>query len=519
MKKTLTINLSGVVFHIDEDAYEFLYQYLAKIRNHFSKEEGCDEILWDIENRIAETLQAKLTDGRQVITLADVREVIGQLGEPEQIDNEAEPSPGAAPNSKTVKGPRRLYRNPDGAILGGVVGGLAAFFQIDTTLVRLAFVLFAFVGGFSIITYLVMWIVVPRANTTAEKLEMKGEEVNISNIEKSIKEELEEVKKNVKNFSSEAEKAFRQKASDRTAGEAFLGGIATGFGEVIKTLAKVVAALVGLFFLFTGIFLLIGFIWVLAGGPIAIDADQGLQAFSFEALANLIFTDPTTSSISLASLFLLTVIPIIAMLYTGILLIVGTRARIKYFGRVGITLWLVGLGMGLFSLASGTKNYLHQRTVTEESAPIVSTLDTLEIHLNTKRYSDIGVMRAYDFDSWDLLWTVHNGYRHLKPQVRIVETSGEQIEVIVHKRARGNNPQIAWQNAENISYAFAYEENRLILDPFFAFAEADGWRAQRVTIEILVPASVHVYMSSELKESLDIFYPRSRMEVSWPVVD
>jgi phage shock protein PspC (stress-responsive transcriptional regulator) len=519
MKKTLTINLSGVVFHIDEDAYEFLYQYLAKIRTHFSKEEGCDEILWDIENRIAETLQAKLSEGRQVITLADVREVIGQLGEPEQIDNEAEPGQGAVTDSKTGKGPRRLYRNPDGAILGGVAGGLAAYFQIDTTLVRLAFVLFAFVGGFSIITYLVMWIVVPRANTTAEKLEMKGEEVNISNIEKSIKEELEEVKKNVKNFSAEAENAFRQKATNRTAGEAFVGGIATGFGVVIKTLAKVFVALVGLFFLFTGIFLLIGFIWVLAGGPIVLDAGQGLHAFSFKEIANLIFTDPTISSISLASLLLLTVIPIIAMLYTGILLIVGTRARIKYFGRIGITLWLVGLGMGLFSLASGTRNYLHQRTVTEVSAPIVSTVDTLEVYLNTGRYSDIDVMSPYHLDSWDLLWTVNNGYRHLRPEVRIVETSGEQIEVIVYKIARGYNPQVALQNAESISYAFTFEQNRLILDPFFAFAEADGWRAQRVTIEILVPASVHVYLSSELKESLDIFYPRSRMEVSWPVVD
>lgn len=514
MKKTLTINLSGIVFHIDEDAYEMLHQYLAKIRHHFSQDEGCDEILSDIETRIAETLQSKLADGRQVITLADVQSVIGQLGEPEQIDNEAEPNNEATPKSKSSKGPRRLFRNPDGAILGGVASGLAAFFQTDATLVRLAFILFAFVGGFSIVTYLVMWIVVPRANTSAEKLEMKGERVNISNIEKTIREEMDDVKKNVKNFSTEAEKAFRQKTTGRTSGEAFLGGIATGFGEVAKTLMKVVGALIGLFLLFTGIFLLIGLIWVLAGGPITIDADYGLQAFSFQALANLIYTNPILANISLASLLLITVVPVIAMLYFGTLLVAGGRARVRYFGRIAFTLWLIGLGMSLFSLASGTRNYMHQRTIAETSVPIIPTSDTLQLAINTLRYQEIGVITAerYDLDSWDLLWTTHNGYRHLRPEVRIVQTPGEQIEIIVQKRARGANPQAARNSAENIRYRFSYEQNRILLDPFFAFAEADGWRAQKVIIEILVPPSVYVSIDHKIKESLNIYSRRSRSE-------
>ncbi|HSV88369.1 MAG TPA: PspC domain-containing protein [Bacteroidales bacterium] len=512
MKRTLTVNIGGVVFHIDDDAYEQLHQYLANIRSHFANDEGCEEILSDIENRVAETLQANLSEGKQVVTLGDVQRVISQLGEPEQIDNEADTGSATGAKSASPKGPRRLYRNPDGAILGGVAGGLAAFFQIDTTLVRLAFVLFAFVGGFSIITYLVMWIVVPRANTTAEKLEMKGVRVNISNIEKSIKEELEDVKKNVKKFSAEAERAIRNKTPGRSSGEVFLGGMATAFGEVVKVVFKVVAVLVGLFLLFTAIFLLIGFLWVLAGGPITIDQEYGMQAVNFNTLANLIFTNQTLSNISFVSMVLLAGIPLLAMLYAGTLLIVGSKARVRYFGRVALMLWLVGLGLGLFSIARGAKNYVHQRSVSEATSIQISANDTLYIDVDANRYNNIGVIPAEgsDLDSWELMWITNNGNRHHRPVVRIIETASENFEVIVNKRARGAQPQIARQNAGNILYGFRQEQNRIMLDPFFAFPEADGWRAQRVTVEILVPENMQLVLSHALKETFDVYHNRTR---------
>ena len=512
MKKTLTVNIGGSVFHIDDDAYEHLHQYLSNIRSHFAKVEGCEEILWDIENRVAETLQARLTDGKQVITLTDVQEVIRQLGEPEEIDNEADTGTSTSAKPPTPKGPRRLYRNPDDAILGGVAGGLAAFFQIDTILVRLAFLLLTLAGGASIVTYLVMWIIVPRAKTTAEKLEMKGERVNISNIEKSIKEELEDVKKNVKQFSADAEKAIRQKSAGRTSGQAFAGGIGTALGEVFTVVAKVIAALVGLALLFTAIFLLIGFIWVLAGGPISIDSDFGIQAITFQSLANLIFTDIRLSNLSLGSMVLLTGIPLLAMLYAGTLLIVGSRARVKYFGRVALLFWLIGLGLGLFALASGTKNYMHQRSVVEETGLPAIVSDTIYVDVNTQRYADLGVTTTggAELDNWELMWIIQNGHRHHRPLVRIVETTTENIEVIVNKRARGAQPQIARQNASNIVYSFSQIQNRILLDPFFAFPEADGWRAQRVTIEILVPENTHVVLNPELKETFDVHRNKTR---------
>lgn len=217
MKKTLTVNISGIVFHIDDDAYVKLDRYLNTIRKHFVSEEGCDEIIAGIESRIAEMFQEKVTSSKQVVSLDDVREVIGQLGEPEQIcgndDNGGKKSADQPeePRYESYRASKRLYRDPDDKYIGGVCGGLGAYFQVDPTWMRLLF-LVAIFAGFGILLYIILWIVIPRARTTAEKLEMRGERVNLSNIEKSIKEDLQDIKKNLRDISEETRDAFKKKS-------------------------------------------------------------------------------------------------------------------------------------------------------------------------------------------------------------------------------------------------------------------------------------------------------------------
>lgn len=213
MKKTLTVNISGIVFHIDEDAYSKLERYLTSIRKHFNKDEGCDEIISGIEGRIAEMFQERTKDHRQVVTLEDVNEVIRQLGEPEEIsggkDREDE-NRQTYEEPETVKGPKRLYRDPDNKYIGGVCGGMGAFFQIDPTWIRLLFILAIF-AGFGLLLYIILWIVIPKARTTADRLEMRGEKVNLSNIERSIKEDLQDIKKNLQDLSEDTKDVFKKK--------------------------------------------------------------------------------------------------------------------------------------------------------------------------------------------------------------------------------------------------------------------------------------------------------------------
>lgn len=197
MKKTFTINISGNVFHIEEDAFEKLQDYLLKLNQYFAGQPSGQEILQDIESRIAELLQEKLNTRQEAVTNEWVDEVMNRMGKPEDFRDsqsaEAREETGTA--AKQEKANKRFYRDPENRVLGGVCSGMSAYFNFDPVFLRVLFVLLVFLGlGISIFVYLILWIVVPKAQTTAQRLEMRGEEATIPNIQKTIQEEVTEVK-------------------------------------------------------------------------------------------------------------------------------------------------------------------------------------------------------------------------------------------------------------------------------------------------------------------------------------
>ncbi len=195
MKITVSVNIGGSSFNIDEDAYTELKRYLKNLEIHFAGEESSSEILADIEARIAELFRTKITSYKQVITLSDVNQVISILGTPEDIsDNEAK----SAGEKFSTPGYHRMYRDPDHRIIGGVCAGMGAYWNLEPWLVRIIFVVLAMMGGLGVLVYLVLYIVLPEAKTTAQKIEMKGEPVNIHNIKDSVKKEFDAVRKNMK---------------------------------------------------------------------------------------------------------------------------------------------------------------------------------------------------------------------------------------------------------------------------------------------------------------------------------
>ncbi len=194
MKITVSINLGGFSFNIDEDAYTELKRYLKNLELHFAGEESASEIQSDIESRMSELFRAKLTSYKQVITIEDVRQVISVLGTPKDIsDNE-----GPTTREKfSSPGYHRMYRDPDHRVIGGVCAGMAAYWKIEIWLVRLIFFILA-IMGVGILIYLILYIVLPEAKTTLEKIEMQGNPVTINNIKESVKKEFETVRKNMK---------------------------------------------------------------------------------------------------------------------------------------------------------------------------------------------------------------------------------------------------------------------------------------------------------------------------------
>jgi phage shock protein PspC (stress-responsive transcriptional regulator) len=193
MKITVSINLGGYSFNIDEDAYAELKRYLKNLELHFAGEESSSEILSDIETRMAELFRARLTGYKQVIDIEDVRQVISVLGTPEDISDNDRPT---AREKFSMPGYHRMYRDTDHRAIGGVCSGMAAYWNIEIWVVRLVFLILAMMGiGFLI--YIILYIVLPEAKTTAEKIEMKGNPVNIHNIKDSVKKEFETVRKNM----------------------------------------------------------------------------------------------------------------------------------------------------------------------------------------------------------------------------------------------------------------------------------------------------------------------------------
>lgn len=208
MNKTFTINLNGSVYHINDDAYDALSEYLNNLKQYFSQEEGSQEIMEDIEARIGELFTERMRYGMQVIGLADVNDVIAVMGHPEEIASEdttqeasanataaeAEAETKKETQTETATAaprscPKRLFRDPDDKIIAGVCSGLGAYFNVDPWVFRGLFIL-AFLLGFGapVLIYVVLWIVIPEATSVAQKLQMRGEEANVENIRQAINE-------------------------------------------------------------------------------------------------------------------------------------------------------------------------------------------------------------------------------------------------------------------------------------------------------------------------------------------
>ncbi|MGL4583344.1 MAG: PspC domain-containing protein [Flavobacterium sp.] len=241
MNKTLTINIAGSVFHIDENAYQKLDQYLKAIKLSFPKEEQ-DEIIHDIEIRIAELFSENITDENQVVTLNDVDRVISIMGKPEDyiLDEETTTSNNTQYIYNTSK---KLYRDGDRAMVGGVLAGLGHYFKIDTVWMRIIFMILVLFYGTGVLLYLILWIIVPEAKTTSQILEMQREPINISTIEKRVKENVSYVTDKINGIDYDSIKQQTARAGERS-GKVVLNIIGIAF--IVISAMSIFAAIIGI---------------------------------------------------------------------------------------------------------------------------------------------------------------------------------------------------------------------------------------------------------------------------------
>lgn len=336
MKKTLTVNLNNIVFHIDDDAFEMLQSYLHEIAEHFQLEEEKKDIMNDIEARIAELFNEKLQKNKNVVNLTDVQEVIEIMGNPSQYTDDDQPN--STSTDKKTKKQRRYYRDPENAKLGGIGSGLAAYFNLDVTLVRIILVILAIASlGNFILVYVIVWFIAPQATSASQRLEMQGEDVTIE----SIKTELI----NARNY-VESDK-FKQTASH--------AGIQ--FAEVIQWFVKIALAVVGAIIGFVGVVLigaLLVFLFFVIFEPALINS------FALDNFSNWAVMTPYSMAMIAISLVLVVGCPIFMLIYWVIRLFSGRISHNHTASWVVFILWLAGLFM-FFSIGVNSFSQLHSR--------------------------------------------------------------------------------------------------------------------------------------------------------------
>lgn len=336
MKKALQISIAGTLFTFEEDAYLRLEAYFASIKEHFKNTQGKEEIISDIESRVVEQL---IDSKEKIITLPTVEKVIAVMGKVEDFGDSENSSRKNEENG--TKGTRnwdkKLYRNPDDAIIAGVCSGLAAYIGVDPVWVRLLFVLLTFGSGVGVLLYIVLWIITPEAKTASHKLEMKGEPVTLETLSETVKDRVEEIKNRPDNkLARLVSLPFRI------------------LGKAIKFVVKIIVPLVRIIL---GIALTVGSMIAIAGvvtvsGFLFSGNVQIVNGLPVGALLPGILMPIIISGVTLAI-----VIPVIFIFLAGISLLKKKSAISGTMSSAIAGLWFVSLVASGFGAAKVASNY------------------------------------------------------------------------------------------------------------------------------------------------------------------
>ncbi len=483
MNKTVTVNIGGIVFHIDENAYDKFKKYLESIRSHFTQSEGRDEIMQDIESRIAEMFQEKIKDSKHVITLEDVDQVTTQMGKPEQFGDEDGSSPDENAPIPDYNGKRRLYRNPDDKLLGGVCSGIANYFDIDTVWIRLLFVIPLLIFGSGFFLYILLWIIIPEAKTTAEKLQMKGEKVNISNIEKNVKEEREYDK---------SRNTDQGKDKSRRAGTV-VGRIFEAIGEVFKFFFMFLGKIIAIIFLFVGLVVAFSMVMSMFGF-------MGLPGTQYPEIWRLVFDSSTQFTFGYIGILLLVSIPFLMLSYLGARILFNIRKGSRAVGLTALGLWLIGLGLCLFIGIRVADNFSEKENV-RNSMAIMQPMQKkviLEMEHTKNEEKDYGYGFGRNWKSDFDLTVTDDNLISKSVSVDIVKSSTDSFQLVEIFYARGSSKKAALENASKINYTYIQRDSVISLQRFFSLEKTDKYRAQKVQILLKVPVGAEVYLDQSL---------------------
>ncbi len=493
MNKTVAANISGIIFNIEELAYEKLGQYLNTIKGYFKNSEGGDEIMIDIEARIAELFQERVSDNKQVITLADVEEVIAIMGQPEEyLDEEATEQQDSSNRNKeahstTSSGEsKQIFRDPDSNILGGVCSGVSQYFGFDPLWLRLLFVILFFFFGTGVLLYIILWIIIPEAKTTADKLKMRGEPVNVDNIRKNVKERFEDATDiDTKQATDKAKNAIEQ--------------IFDYFKKFITAFFQVFGKLIGVAFIAAGAFAIFILINLFMGNDAIIAVtDHGLQLFSYSEYASLIFASSEQETMALIGIITAVGIPIVSLFLAGIKLLLDIKTNLRMVGIALFVLWIGGLVLcGTVGIQLG-KEFTNDAEVTEVLAIEQPVGDTLMLDIMDDVHFSNHFRNHHEY--FIELTKIERKETHFGfPFLDIREQPSDSVFTIeVRRMSHGRTQKEAINRAENIRYDWNQSDSLLTFSPFFSIDNDEKFRGQHIEIIVRVPEGKAVHLSDRM---------------------
>ena len=487
MNKTVNINLAGTFFHIDENAYLKLQRYLEAIKRSFTDSQGRNEIIADIETRIAELFNERVQNEKQVVSITEVEEVITIMGQPEDyiVDEEIFEDEPVKQHSQSSSH-RKLFRDTDNAYIGGVSAGLGHYFGIDALWIRLIWVALLFGAGSGVLVYIILWILMPVAESTADKLSMSGKPVNITNIEEKVKEGFSSVKDSIDEVADKVKNQDYEKVGNniKSSSRSFFDAL----GSLIMFFFKIFAKFIGIILMIIGAATLIGLVVGLLSLGVA-DMFQ-VPGIDFADVVNS--TNLPIWAVSVLTLFAVG-IPFFYLFILGLKILVN---NIKSLGKVAnftlLGLWIASIILLTVFAAKEAAEFAREGSISAKTEINITSNDTLFVKMAG---NDTFSKYLHRDSGFDIIYDESDTKRIYSSDVRlIVRSTKDSLAIVsIEKSARGNSYQSAKERANNIDYNFVLDNNQLNLNGYFLTDSENKYRDQEIEIVLYLPEGTTLF--------------------------
>jgi|GEM_PF-131195 Putative stress-responsive transcriptional regulator len=510
MKKTVIVNINGIIFHIDEDAYGKLSAYLEALHRYFDRQAEGKEIVADIEARIAELLQPLIDDAKQSITIEDIGQIIATLGQPEDIageENESEPSQAEKkpqPSPRRIK--RKLYRDTDNSVIGGVCSGIAAYFDTDPVIIRIVLIALCFAGGASFIIYPILWIAIPAAITASQKLEMRGEDITVNTIERTH---------------HGAESANQNTVWYRI--RSFINEIFHMCGRILLFFWKVVVFLLGVSLILMAIALIISALSAVFFNKFFLVEVTGSQSLSITEFLNTMISPGMTMLVLVLAIFVV-FIPLIGIIYGGLKLIIRFQVNDKWAVLSALMLWIAAVITATILVFSQVNNFRAKGEVKELVNLTVTPNNIIYISANVSGNEELDKIHYPPQHLFGIRGKGNKNELWGRVSLNIEKSSKSIPEMEIIREGRGVSQLDAEAAAKQIHSGYTLKDSTLVIDPTFTILQ-DKWKFQHTRIILRLPVGAKVYLNASLRnlinwtENTDGYWGGDMVEKTWVMTE